>query len=167
MDNSCVFLEYWHALQGCRTTLIGRKIKEGVGHDFLGKENPYSAYGHAHNSRGRTVINYGRIFQGIGMFFKAFVLLDFLYSLGRISGTNSEDSLYSIYCWDSRTVYGFLGQKSRSFSGQLESEKLTSSCMNMYYFEYFHRDKNKTMKDRYDTIVRFPRNLLGKPLMNR
>jgi hypothetical protein len=96
------------------------------------------------------------------MFLKAFVLLGF-HSLGRIQ---TSGHLYNIYCWDSRTVYGFLGHKSRSFSEQLEYEKLTSSCMNMYYFEYFHRDKNKTMKDRYETIVRFPRNLLGKPLMN-
>jgi hypothetical protein len=54
------------------------------------------------------------VFQGAGTFFKAFILLGFPYSLGKILGTNFKDSLYSIYCWDSRTVYEFLVQKSRS-----------------------------------------------------
>ena len=50
--------------------------------------------------------------------FKAFVLLGFSYSVGRILGKNFKDSPYIIYSRDSRTVYGFLGQKSRSFSRQ-------------------------------------------------
>jgi hypothetical protein len=64
--------------------LIGTEIKEGAGHDFLGIENPYSPYEHAHNSRGRTVINSGCIFQGIGTFFKALFYWKFSYSLRKI-----------------------------------------------------------------------------------
>jgi hypothetical protein len=80
----------------------------------MGIENLYSLYGHAQNSRGRTVINSGCVFQGIGTFFKAFVLLGFSYSLGKIFSTNFEDSLYNIYCWGSRTLYRFLVQKLRN-----------------------------------------------------
>jgi hypothetical protein len=79
---------YWHAFQGCRTTLIGTDFEEGAGHVFLGKKSPYSPYGPAQKIEGRTVINSGHIFQGIGTFFKAFVLLGFPYSLGRILARN-------------------------------------------------------------------------------
>jgi hypothetical protein len=117
-EQQLCFLRVLARISRLRTTLIGTKIEEGAGHDFLGNEKPYSPYGHAKNSRGRTVINYGCIFQGIVTFFKAFVLLGFSYSLGRIFGKNFKDSPYITDSWDSRTVYGFLGQKSRSFSKQ-------------------------------------------------
>jgi hypothetical protein len=98
--------------------LIGTEIEEGAGHDFLGRENPYSPYGHAQNSRGRTVINSGHIFQEYWHVFQGIFTAGFFVQSWQILGTNFEDSPYSIYCWDSRTVYRFLGQKSRSFSGQ-------------------------------------------------
>ena len=91
----------------------------------------YNLYGPAQNSRGRTVINFGHIFQGAGTFFKEFILLGFSYSLGRILGTNFKDSLYNIYCWDNRTVYGFLVQKSRNKLEEVQISLCKFLKMNM------------------------------------
>jgi hypothetical protein len=94
--------------------LIGTKIEEGAGHDFLGIENPYSPYGHAQNSRGRTIINSRRIFQGIGTFFKALFCWKFSYSLSRNLARKTRTVRTAINVVTVVQWYGFLVQKSRS-----------------------------------------------------
>jgi hypothetical protein len=46
--------------------------------------------------------------------FSSIALLGIFVQLQQKFGTQIEDSPYNIHCWDSRTVYGFLVQKSRS-----------------------------------------------------
>jgi hypothetical protein len=64
--------------------------------------------------KGRTVINYGRSFQGVGQVFKAFALLGFSYSCSRDLARKTRIvrtafNVVTVVQW-----YGFLVQKSRS-----------------------------------------------------
>jgi hypothetical protein len=50
----------------------GTEIEEGVGHDFLSKENPYNSYGLAQKTRVVLPSVLGTIFKVLCTFFKAF-----------------------------------------------------------------------------------------------
>jgi hypothetical protein len=93
--------------------LIGTKIEEGAGHTFLGEKSPYSSYGPAQKSRAVQQKILGTFFKVLACFSRHFFLLGFLYSLGRIFGTNFETVRTTLITGIAVQLYGFLVQKSR------------------------------------------------------